>query len=75
MFARARERKNTTLKLPPENELKNQISTNLTASLVLVFWRTPSERKNVLLGVPHASAAGASGEKLSDFGDAFLEII
>ena len=45
MFARARERKNTTLSLPPENKLKNQISTNHTASLVLVFWYIPSERR------------------------------
>ena len=28
-----------------ENKLKNQISTNHSASLVLVFWHTPSERK------------------------------
>ena len=45
MFVRAREWKNTTLSLPPENKLKNQTSTNHTPSLVLVFWHTPSERK------------------------------
>ena len=76
MFVRAREWKNTTLRLPPENKLKNQTSTNHTASLVLVFWHAPSERKkDALLGPPYASAAVLSKENLSDFGDAFLEIV
>ena len=67
MFARAREWKNTTLSLPPENKLKNQISTNHTASLVLVFWHTHSERKNMFCLALPMRAPQARAEKIWAF--------
>ena len=76
MFARAREWKNTTLSLPPENKLKNQISTNHKASLVLVFWHTHSERKNMFcLALPMRAPQARVETIWAIFGDAFLEIV
>ncbi|GMU74500.1 MAG: hypothetical protein AMXMBFR44_6960 [Candidatus Campbellbacteria bacterium] len=62
--------------MPLENKFENQILTDHTASLTLAFWHTPRIReKYALLFPPYASAAGASEENLSDFGDICLEIV